>query len=42
MHLIEYSYMNTPTDMQDLLNRVSGWAAVLIQMKYYLEHGVLY
>jgi hypothetical protein len=28
--------------MQDLLNRVAGWASVLTQMKYYLEHGVKY
>ena len=42
VHLIEYGYEDTPTGLQDLLNRVSGWAAVLTQMKYYLEHGVKY
>jgi uncharacterized protein YndB with AHSA1/START domain len=42
VHLIEYGYEDTPTGLQDLLNRASGWAAVLTQMKYYLEHGVRY
>jgi len=28
--------------LQDLLNHVNGWAAVLTQMKYYLEYGVRY
>jgi uncharacterized protein YndB with AHSA1/START domain len=42
VHLTEFGYEDTPTGMQDLLNRVSGWAAVLTQLKYYLEHGVRY
>jgi len=42
VHLIEYGYKDTPSGLQDLLNRVSGWAEVLTQMKYYLEHGVKY
>lgn len=40
--LIEYGYEDTPTGMQDLLNRVSGWAQVLTLMKFHLEHGVSY
>ena len=42
VHLTEFGYADTPAVMQDLLNLVSGWAAVLTQMKYYLEHGVGY
>lgn len=42
VHLVESGYKDTPEGMQDLLNRVSGWAHVLTQMKYYLEHGVRY
>ena len=42
VHLIESGYKDTPEGMQDLLNRVAGWAQVLTQMKYYLEHGVRY
>lgn len=40
--LIETGYEDTPAGMQDLLNRVSGWAQVLTLMKFYLEHGVRY
>jgi uncharacterized protein YndB with AHSA1/START domain len=42
VHLVEVGYKDTPEGMQDLLNRVSGWAEVLTQMKFYLEHGVRY
>jgi uncharacterized protein YndB with AHSA1/START domain len=42
VHLIEHGYKDTPSGLQDLLNRASGWAAVLTQLKYYLEHGVRY
>ena len=42
VHLVEFGYKDTPEGMQDLINRVSGWAHVLTQMKYYLEHGVRY
>jgi uncharacterized protein YndB with AHSA1/START domain len=42
VHLIETGYADTPDGMQDLLNRVSGWAEVLTLMKFYLEHGVRY
>jgi len=42
LHLIEYGYKDTPEGLQDLLNRVQGWAAVLTEMKFYLEHGVRY
>jgi uncharacterized protein YndB with AHSA1/START domain len=42
LHLVETGYKDTPAGMQDLLNRVSGWASVLTEMKYYLEHGVRY
>jgi uncharacterized protein YndB with AHSA1/START domain len=42
VHLIETGYQDTPAGMQDLLNRVSGWAQVLTLMKFYLEHGVKY
>lgn len=40
--LIEYGYEDTSVGMQDLLNRVSGWAQVLTLMKFYLEHGMKY
>ena len=40
--LIETGYADTAEGMQDLLNRVSGWAEVLTLMKFYLEHGVRY
>ncbi|MGH9838292.1 MAG: SRPBCC family protein [Blastocatellia bacterium] len=40
--LAETGYEDTPAGMQDLLNRVSGWAQVLTLMKFYLEHGVKY
>jgi uncharacterized protein YndB with AHSA1/START domain len=40
--LVEHGYQATPAGMQDLLNRVSGWAQVLTLMKFYLEHGVQY
>ena len=42
LHLIEYGYEDTDDGMQDLLNRVSGWASVMTMMKYYVEHGVRY
>jgi len=42
VHLIETGYEDTSAGMQDLLNRVSGWAQVLTLMKFYLEHGVQY
>lgn len=42
VRLIEYGYEETSAGMQDLLNRVSGWAQVLTLMKFYLEHGVGY
>jgi uncharacterized protein YndB with AHSA1/START domain len=42
VHLIETGYEDTSEGMQDLLNRVSGWAQVLTLMKFYLEHGVKY
>jgi uncharacterized protein YndB with AHSA1/START domain len=42
VRLVEYGYEETPDGMQDLLNRVSGWAQVLTLMKFYLEHGVRY
>ena len=29
-------------DVQDLLNRATGWGCVLTLMKFYLEHGVTY
>lgn len=40
--LVETGYEDTPAGMQDLLNRVSGWAQVLTLMKFYLEHGLHY
>jgi uncharacterized protein YndB with AHSA1/START domain len=42
LHLVETGYKDTPEGLQDLLNRVQGWASVLTEMKYYLEHGVRY
>ena len=42
IHLVETGYKDTLEGMQDLLNRVSGWASVLTEMKYFLEHGVKY
>jgi len=42
VHLVETGYEDTAAGMQDLLNRVSGWAQVLTLMKFYLEHGVKY
>ena len=42
VHLIEYDYEDSPDGMQDLLNRVSGWAHVLTLMKFYVEHGLKY
>jgi len=42
VHLIETGYADSPEGMQDLLNRVSGWAEVLTLMKFYLEHGLHY
>ncbi len=42
VHLIETGYEDTPAGMQDLLNRVSGWAQVLTLLKFYLEHGLQY
>jgi hypothetical protein len=39
---VETGYKDTPEGLQDLLNRVQGWASVLTEMKYYLEHGVRY
>lgn len=42
VHLVEIGYEDTPAGMQDLLNRVSGWAQVLTLLKFYLEHGVQY
>jgi len=40
--IVEYGSKDTPAGLQDLLNRVNGWAAELTQMKYYLEYGVRY
>jgi uncharacterized protein YndB with AHSA1/START domain len=40
--LVETGYEDTPAGMQDLLNRVSGWAQVLTLMKFYLEHCARY
>jgi len=42
VRLVETGYEDTPAGMQDLLNRISGWAEVLTLMKFYLEHGVKY
>lgn len=42
VRLIEYGYEDSPTGMQDLLNRATGWGCVLTLMKFYLEHGVTY
>lgn len=42
VRLIEHGYEDTPAGLQDLLNRVSGWAAVLTQIRSYLEHGERY
>jgi uncharacterized protein YndB with AHSA1/START domain len=42
VRLVETGYEGTPDGMQDLLNRVSGWAEVLTLMKFYLEHGARY
>jgi uncharacterized protein YndB with AHSA1/START domain len=42
LRLVETGYEDTPAGMQDLLNRVSGWAEVLTLMKFYLEHGLKY
>jgi len=42
VHLLENGYEDTPAGMQDLLNRVSGWAQVFTLLKFYLEHGVSY
>lgn len=42
VHLVETGYEETAAGMQDLLNRVSGWAQVLTLLKFYLEYGVGY
>lgn len=42
VHLLETGYEDTPAGMQDLLNRVSGWAEVLTLLKFYLEYGIQY
>ena len=42
VHLVEHGYEDSPTGMQDLLNRATGWGCVLTLMKFYLEHGVTY
>jgi uncharacterized protein YndB with AHSA1/START domain len=42
VHLIETGYEDSTEGMQDLLNRVAGWAEVLTLMKFYIEHGVTY
>ncbi len=42
VHLVEFGYEDSPTGMQDLLNRATGWGCVLTLMKFYLEHGVIY
>lgn len=42
VRLVEYGYEDSPTGMQDLLNRATGWGCVLTLMKFYLEHGVTY
>ena len=42
VHLVEHGYKDSPTGMQDLLNRAMGWGCVLTMMKFYLEHGVKY
>ena len=38
----EDGYKNDDDGMKDLLNRVAGWASVLTEMKFYLEHGIRY
>jgi len=38
----ETGFKDDDDGMQDLLNRVAGWASVLTEMKYYLEHGIRY
>ncbi len=40
--LIEFGYEDTPTGMQDLLARATGWGEALTLMKFYVEHGVRY
>ncbi len=42
VQLVETGYEDSPEGMQDLLNRVSGWAQVLTLLKFHLEHGVQY
>jgi uncharacterized protein YndB with AHSA1/START domain len=36
----ESGYEDSTEGMQDLLNRVSGWAHVLTLLKFYLEYGI--
>lgn len=35
----EEGYEDSPVGMQDLLNRVAGWAEALTILKFYLEYG---
>ncbi|MEM5774380.1 MAG: SRPBCC domain-containing protein [Anaerolineaceae bacterium] len=38
----ETGFKNDDDGMKDLLNRVAGWASVLTEMKFFLEHGLRY
>ncbi|MEM1433514.1 MAG: SRPBCC family protein [Pseudomonadota bacterium] len=38
--LTESGFQETPTGLQDLLNRQGGWAQVLTQLKAFAQHGI--
>ncbi|HZS46125.1 MAG TPA: SRPBCC domain-containing protein [Blastocatellia bacterium] len=42
VQLTEQAYDDTPTGLKDMLARATGWGEALIQMKYWVEHGVRY
>jgi uncharacterized protein YndB with AHSA1/START domain len=42
VHLVESGYQDSPTGLDDYINRVGGWAEALTMMKYFVEHGVTY
>jgi len=42
VRLVEHGYEDSPTGIQDMLNRAGGWAQAMTLMKFYVEHGVTY
>lgn len=40
--LVEGTYADDDTGLQDMLNRASGWGCVLTLLKFNLEYGVSY